>query len=197
MLTTTEALDLVLAAMPELPVESVAVSDSTGRTLRQTVIAERDQPPFDRVMMDGIAIAHADYAQGQRSFPVQATQMAGQPALQLDAGHCIEIMTGAALPAGADCIVPVERLEIVDGAAELEDDYAVQERQFIHPQASDYADGDELLGPGKRIAAMDIAVFASAGLADDLISSTTSSRLVIAILRPSNRCAFSSAFRNS
>ena len=152
--------------MPAWPAESADLATATGRTLRQLVVAERDQPPFDRVMMDGIAIAHAAYAEGQRSFPVQATQMAGEPPCRLESGCCIEIMTGAPLPDGADCIVPVERISVTDGIATLEDDYAVEMRQFIHPRASDYAAGAELLRPGRRISPMDVAVIASAGLAE-------------------------------
>ena len=178
MLTTAEALEKILAAMPEFPAEPVETTRATGRVLRQTVVAERDQPPFDRVMMDGIAIAFADYRQGSRAFPIQGQQMAGEPAGQLDSGQCLEIMTGAALPAGADCIVPVERITVADGVATLEEDYEPQERQFIHPRASDYAEGDELLRPGKRITPLDIAVIASAGLAQVDVSASPAVRVI-------------------
>jgi molybdopterin molybdotransferase len=164
-LTTAEALAKILAAMPDLPTDVTDLDIVAGRVLRQPVVAERDQPPFDRVMMDGIAIAHADYAKGQSSFPIQATQMAGQVANRLEPGHCIEIMTGATLPDRADSIVPVERIEVVGGKAVLEDGYVVEERQFIHPRGSDYAEGAELLAPGRRISPLDVAVIASAGLA--------------------------------
>ena len=166
MLTTAEASAKILAAMPQWPAETTALGDAAGQILRQTVVAERDQPPFDRVTMDGIAIAHADYAKDQRSFPIQATQMAGEPAGRLDAGYCIEIMTGASLPDGADCIVPVERIRTADGVATLEDGYVAEQRQFIHARASDYALGDDLLHPGRRISPLDVAVIASAGLAE-------------------------------
>jgi molybdopterin molybdotransferase len=152
--------------MPAWPAEATALDAAPGRTLRQTVVAERDQPPFDRVIMDGIAVAHTDYAKGQRSFAIQAAQLAGQPATRLEPGCCIEIMTGATLPDGADCIVPVERIEVADGEARLEDGYAIEQRQFIHPRASDYAAGAELLAPGRRISPLDVAVIASAGLAE-------------------------------
>jgi molybdopterin molybdotransferase len=165
-LTTAEASSRILAAMPRWPAKTVALADATGRVLRQAVVAERDQPPFDRVTMDGIAIAHADYAKDQRSFPVQSTQMAGEPASRLDAGSCIEIMTGASLPDGADCIVPVERIRVADGVATLEDGYAAEQRQFIHARASDYAQGDQLLTAGRRFSPLDVAVIASAGLAE-------------------------------
>ena len=166
MLTAAEALAKVLAAIPVWPAEVSDIATAPGKILRQTIVAERDQPPFDRVMMDGIAVAHADYAKGQRSFPVQATQMAGEPAKRLEPGCCIEIMTGATLPDGADSIVPVERVEVVGGKAVLEDGYAIEERQFVHPRASDYAEGTELLAPGRRISPMDMAVIASAGQAE-------------------------------
>ena len=170
MLTTAEALEKVLAAMPELAAEAADVSAATGRILRQTVVAERDQPPFDRVMMDGIAIAHADLEAGTTSFPVQCTQMAGEPATQLETGKAIEIMTGASLPVGADCIVPVERITVDGGVAVLEDGYVAELRQFIHPRASDHARGSELLAPGKRISPLDIAVITSAGLTEVAVS---------------------------
>ena len=166
MLTPAEALVRILEAMPAWPAEATELDAATGRALRQSVVAERDQPPFDRVMMDGIAVAHADYAKGQRSFAIQTAQMAGHPASRLDPGCCIEIMTGATLPDGADCIVPVERIEVADGEARLEEGYAIEEGQFIHPRASDYAAGAELLAPGRRVSPMDVAVIASAGLAE-------------------------------
>ena len=165
MLTAAEALDRILAAMPELPAQTVELTAAAGRVLRQAVTAERDQPPFDRVMMDGIAISHAVFASGQRRFEIQCTQMAGDAAAELSPGRCIEIMTGASLPANADCIVPVERIAVKDGVATLEDDYEPRARQFIHARASDHAAGSQLLAPGKRIAPADVAVIASAGLA--------------------------------
>jgi molybdopterin molybdotransferase len=177
-LTTAEALENVLAAMPDFPAAPADVHHVTGRILRQTVVAERDQPPFDRVMMDGIAIAYADFASGARSFPVQGTQMAGEPATRLEPGRCIEIMTGAALPEGADCIVPVERIEIADGVAAFEADYEPEQHQFIHPRASDHAADAELLVPGKRITPMDVAVIASAGLTSVSVSRSPIIRII-------------------
>lgn len=178
MLTTTEAKDKVLAAMPELEAEPVGLAEAVGRTLRQTVVAERDQPPFDRVMMDGIAIAHGDVAAGTRAFPLQATQAAGDPALALETGQAIEIMTGASLPLNADCIIPVERIAISDGVAALEDGYEAKQGQFIHRRGSDHVAGTSLLQPGKRLSPMDIAIIASAGLTEIQASRQPSIRII-------------------
>lgn len=178
MLTTGEASAAILAAMPAARTTKVQLQQACSRVLRQTVIAERDQPPFDRVTMDGIALAHADFEAGKRSFPIQAMQAAGDPALSLDAGHCIEIMTGASLPNGADCIVPVERISVTDGVAEVAGDYAAQKDQFIHPRGSDYARGAQLLTPGTRISPMDIAIIASCGLTEVEVSAAPTIRVI-------------------
>ena len=164
MITSGEARDTILATMPDFDAESISVSASVGRTLRQRVVAERDQPPFDRVMMDGIAISFGDLDSGTRNFQIQSIQAAGDEQLTLEQGNCIEIMTGASLPRGTDCIVPIERIRVDDNVAEVEADYKAKQRQFIHPRGSDHAKGSELLATGKRISPMDIAIINSCGL---------------------------------
>jgi len=67
-LTTIEATHAIKSAMPTFGTESVSYNAAMGRVLHQSVHAERDQPPFDRVMMDGIAIRHADFDAGSVSF---------------------------------------------------------------------------------------------------------------------------------
>lgn len=166
MLTTSAALKAVLAATPTLPSARVPAASATGRVLRQLVRAERDQPPFDRVMMDGIAFAWSDYDGGLRRFPVQALQAAGDEVLTLKPGHCIEIMTGAAMPVNANCIVPVERITVSENVAEIEAGYEVAKARFIHPRGSDYAKGAYMLRPGKRVSPLDIAIIASCGETD-------------------------------
>lgn len=178
MLTTAEAQETILAAMRELPVETVGLDDVNERVLRQIVSAERDQPPFDRVMMDGIALSFAEFADGGREFPVQAMQAAGDEALQLQPGYCIEIMTGASLPQNADCIVPVEQVTTRDGVAVIAEDYDAQPARFIHPRASDHAAGAHLLTPGKRISPMDIAIIASCGLTEVDVSRNPAIRVI-------------------
>jgi molybdopterin molybdotransferase len=147
--------------------ESVDLGRASGRVLRQVITAERDQPPFDRVTMDGIAIRFADYDAGNRHFTIQGTQHAGDPAQTLQGENgCIEIMTGSVLPQGCDCVIPVERLAVAQGVATLERDYTARDRQFIHARGSDHAAGHEVLRPGVVLSPMDIAIIASCGLND-------------------------------
>jgi len=151
--------------MTDFEAEGVALAEASGRILRQTVVAERDQPPFDRVTMDGIAVDYTALAKGKRQFTIQSTQQAGDPVQTLeDQGNCIEIMTGAVMPLKADCVIPVERLNVDEGIAEVEADYDAQQNQFVHRQGSDHVKGTEVLNSGRVISPMDIAIVASCGL---------------------------------
>ena len=172
MLSTEEALRCVLAHSGERDVELVPLSEATGRFLQQPIVAERDQPPFDRVTMDGIAFRMDDLDAATRRLPIQGTQLAGDAVIELAAGHCIEIMTGAALPAGANAVVPIERITIDDKHATVQSEYDIQAMRFIHPRASDYAAGEHLLQPGRRISPLDIAVIASSGVASVSVSTS-------------------------
>jgi molybdopterin molybdotransferase len=163
--TPAEAEALVREHVRALPIESRPLAALAGAVLAQSVRAERDQPPFDRVTMDGIALASRAWRDGTRSFRITGMQAAGMPPLELSApDHCFEAMTGAVLPHGCDCVVPVERLEIHDGVATIADDVAVEPFLNVHTRGLDCREGDMLLATGTRIGAPELAVLASAGL---------------------------------
>lgn len=179
MLTTTEAAEAIAASMPAFAVETVSLSAATHRVLRQAVCAERDLPPFDRVTMDGIAIHHASFASGNRCFEIQSRQHAGDPQQTLnDADACIEIMTGAVLPRNSDCIIPIERIRMAKQIAEIEPGYAANRHQFIHVQGSDHRRNHRILHAGQRIEPLDIAVIASCGLDQLLVSKQPRIRVI-------------------
>jgi molybdopterin molybdotransferase len=155
-----------------LPIESLPVGQCAGAVLRENVYAERDQPPFDRVTMDGVALASSAVARGRRRFRVQATQAAGDVPVSLASGeNCIEVMTGAVLPAGCDAVVPVEALRSADGQVELADGVAPVPWGNVHRRASDRSQGALLLAAGCVLRAPEIAVAASAGMARVRVSS--------------------------
>jgi len=164
-LTPAEAEGLIARNLPSLPIESLPVGHCAGAVLRENVYAERDQPPFDRVAMDGIAVSSTSAIAGAR-LRIQATQAAGDPPLTLsDSTDCIEIMTGAMLPAGCDAVVPVERISVHDGVAQLAADVSVTAGQNIHARASDQRQGALLLESGMKLEAPDVATAAGAGMA--------------------------------
>jgi molybdopterin molybdotransferase len=171
MTEVADAESLIRARMPRWPAETVRLDKAVGRVLADTIRAERDEPPFDRATMDGIAIAHADWASGTRRFRVLGVQAAGAPPLALARpGDCVRIMTGAACPPGADTIVPVERLEIQGTEATINAS-EISARQFIHVRGSDGRRGAALLAPGMRLGPAEIAVLAGAGRAEVSVAS--------------------------
>ena len=183
MLTTDEATRAITDAMPAFDAEKVPTLLAAGRVLRQTIAAERDQPPFDRVTMDGVALAFDAIERGLRRFEIEATQHAGDPVGTLgDASRCIEVMTGTVLPAGCDCVIPIERIRIHERTAELEADYRPERRQFIHARGSDHRRATELLSPGIVVSPMDVAIIASCGLEQVAVSR----RPVIRVLSTGN-----------
>jgi molybdopterin molybdotransferase len=137
-----------------------------GAVLREDVHAERDQPPFDRVAMDGIAIASASWRAGRREFRIAGTQAAGAPPRPLaDPAACLEAMTGAMLPPGTDAVIPVELLQVADGVARVVGDVAPEPGLNVHRRGSDARDGDLVLAAGTPLRAPEVAILASAGRA--------------------------------
>jgi len=163
---------LIASHLACLPIESLPLAQCAGAVLRENVYAERDQPPFDRVTMDGVAVASSAAAQGLRRFRLQATQAAGDAPLALSSsGHCIEVMTGAVLPAGCDSVVPVEETRQADGLVELSEAARAAPWACVARRGSDRAQGALLLPAGSVLHAPEVAVAASAGMARIRVSS--------------------------
>jgi molybdopterin molybdotransferase len=165
LLDPAQAEAIVRERVTRLPVESRPLASLAGAVLAQPVTTERDQPPFDRVTMDGIAFSSRSWRDGTRTFRVTGTQAAGDPALALEQpAGCIEVMTGAILPIGCDCVVPIERLTVVDGRAKVDDDVPVAPQLNVHTRGLDARAGETLLERGTRLTAPGLAVLASCGL---------------------------------
>jgi molybdopterin molybdotransferase len=172
MLTPTQAETLIQQHLVCLPIESLPLAQCMGAVLRENIYAERDQPPFDRVTMDGIAIDSAMCRDGVRSFLVEGVQAAGDSQARLARPQgCIEVMTGSVLPHGCDAVVPFEQVELGAGRAELHSPEAVAPGQNIHKRGSDSKQGDLLLELGTVLRAPEIAVAASAGMSRVRVSS--------------------------
>ena len=112
LISIAEARERVLANVQPLAAEDVPLEDALGRVLAEDVRATCDLPPFDSSAMDGYAVV----AGAAGELPVVGESRAGTPAAAtLESGQAMRISTGAAVPAGADAVVPVERVEVLDG----------------------------------------------------------------------------------
>lgn len=163
MITVEEAEELILSNAGDYGAEIVLFEESLGRVLAETIKADRDLPPFNRVSMDGIAIKYADFEQGITTFIIKATQAAGDTPVNVEqAGECVEIMTGAALPESLDTVIRYEDLDLNDGKASLQVS-EIKKRQNIHIRGADRRQGDVVLRPGRVITPAIISMVASVG----------------------------------
>ncbi len=119
MISVDEARAIVRARASPLPgAERLPLSRAVGRVLLGPVLADRDDPPFERSMMDGYALRSADTKGAPCALRVTGAVAAGDARLPtVGPGEAVWINTGAPLPPGADAVVPVEmtrgRVEIL------------------------------------------------------------------------------------
>jgi len=160
-----EALSILEAHKGNFPIEERNLEDCVGAYLAEDLIADRDFPPFDRVTMDGIAIAYDAYENGQRNFQIEATAAAGTPQQQLkSADHCIEVMTGAIMPEGVDTVIRYEDLHMTTSNATIQLE-TLKHKQNVHFKGIDIAAGSTIVTKGKRISSAEINIAAAVGKA--------------------------------
>lgn len=161
MLTVSEVWQKLDALASPLPVERVPLSEAAGRVLREAILADEDQPPFDRSAIDGYVMPLATPAgAGLRlvgDIPV------GHPAPTAPGpGECLKLYTGSAVPTGAVGLVMREDMVVGLPAAEVSPRVAPAET-LIRRRASQAKAGDRLLPAGIRLSPGALALLASVG----------------------------------
>jgi molybdopterin molybdotransferase len=163
MIKVEEAEKIILSQARDFGSESVPFEISLGRILAEDLIADRDQPPFNRATLDGIALDFKSFEKGVRSFKIIATQAAGDEPIEIsNEQECIEIMTGGALPGTADIIVGYEDISIQDGIASLTA-ITVNKGQGVHARGRDRKENDIVAAAGQPITPVLINMAASIG----------------------------------
>jgi molybdopterin molybdotransferase len=162
-----DALAKVLAFSPALGNEDVALPDALGRVLRESLLADRDQPAFHRSAMDGFALRSADFKAGA-TFLVTGVVAAGQAGWEsfADQQGILRIATGAPLPSTFDVVIPIEKANVSKSGSNESVTFmteSVKPWQHIHKQATDAEKGQILIPAGTRIAPQHIGIAASAG----------------------------------
>lgn len=164
----SEALAIIqrVAAARRLPAQRMPLARAHGHVLATDVVAGIAQPPFDNSAMDGFALRHADLAaEGDTSLHLVGEQFAGRAlALEVGAGQCVRITTGAPLPAGADTVVMKENAR-VDGDRVVVL-VAPSSGQHVRLAGEDTHAGDRLLAAGTALTPARVALAASQGMAE-------------------------------
>ena len=161
-----KALEMVLAhaaglAMPAT--EGLPLLASEDRVLAKDVVADRDQPPFDRSTRDGFAVRAVDFGDGPLKIAGQIRAGEQWQGHALEPGTAIGIMTGAPIPDGADAVVMVEYVERSDGAIRAAGGRTIRSAENIVRRGSEAGAGQVVLPVGTLIGGAEIALAAACG----------------------------------
>lgn len=154
------------ALKPVRTVEHVAVRGALGRVLAEPVRATFDVPPHSNSARDGFALRDADVAaEGDTRLTLIGASFAGHPFEgTVGAGQAVRIMTGAAMPDGADTVAMQEHAE-VDGDVLRVMPGGARKSHIRHP-GEDLRRGDQVLAAGRQLTPADLGVIASLGIAE-------------------------------
>jgi molybdopterin molybdotransferase len=161
-LSVESARDRMLSAVRPLGSEAVPLAAALQRTLADSLLATRSQPPFRSSAMDGYAVRSSD-------VPLKRLQVVGEAAAgraypgMLEQGQAVRIFTGAPVPLGAGTVIPQERVRR-EGLEILIDEAAPPGRN-IREIAVDFSAGSPLIQAGAVLHAGHVALVAAAGLA--------------------------------
>jgi molybdopterin molybdotransferase len=165
LLSVDAAQQIVLDRAKRLDAERVPIERAAGRVLAEPASALVDLPPFASSAMDGFAVRAQDMAAQPARLRVVAHVAAGAPVDRaLGSGDAIAISTGAAVPAGADAVVPLEAVEEHD--EEIAVATLVAKGSNIRERASDVSAGETILEPGRRLGPAQVAALAAAGVSE-------------------------------
>ncbi|MBZ5660597.1 MAG: molybdopterin molybdotransferase MoeA [Acidobacteriia bacterium] len=142
--------------------ETIEIEQAFGRILAAQVNADRDYPPFDRSVRDGFAVRSADaLAPGARLDCIGELRAGGSFAGVVGPGQCIEIMTGAGVPEGADAVIMIEHIHRDGRTITL--DRAVKPGDHIVPRGNEARAGSLLVPVKTRMGYAEMALAAQAG----------------------------------
>ncbi|HTE00271.1 MAG TPA: molybdopterin molybdotransferase MoeA [Mucilaginibacter sp.] len=169
MITVEQAEQLIQAQAKDFGSESVPFESALDRALAEDIKADRDLPPFNRVTMDGIAVSYKSIEQGITAFKIKATQAAGDTPVEIQKDNeCIEIMTGAALPASVDTVIRYEDVDIQNGMATIHS-VNINKGQSLHLKGADKKKGEIVANAGQLITPAIISLVASVGKIELLV----------------------------
>ena len=147
---------------PEM--RSKPVNDALGDVLAKEIRSDRDYPPFDRSTRDGYAVRAKEAAVGANLRCVGEIKAGDTVREPLAPGVCVQIMTGAAVPPGADAVVMIEFTE--RNGDEVAFYRATSPGQNFVQKGSEARRGDLALNSGLRLGYAELAVAAQVGAAE-------------------------------
>jgi molybdopterin molybdotransferase len=161
LLTVAQAIVIIDAIAITSHIERKSLNQAAGLLLADDILADRDDPPFDKSLMDGYAVRAGDSTTLRIVGDIPAGTLAKRG---IEPGEAMSIMTGAPIPPGADAIIPIEQTSRTGDSVLLKS--TASPGQSISCRGSDCAAGDIVLRKGTPLGPAQIAVAASVGAAD-------------------------------
>ncbi|MCK4789271.1 MAG: molybdopterin molybdotransferase MoeA [Desulfobacteraceae bacterium] len=159
-------MQIVLNEAFSIGVEKVGMIGSLNRVLAEEVVSDVHMPPFNKSAMDGFACSREDL---RKELEIIETVAAGElPQRSVGPGQCTRIMTGARVPEGADCVIKVEETETRPNGKIVF--MAEKSKHNIAFEGEDVKIGDVVIEKGTRIRPQHIAIMASVGQTNPLVS---------------------------
>ena len=166
MLTFEDALEKLLACVPEARVVRVPLKEAWGRVLVSSIVADLDLPPFDKSFVDGYALRSKDVEAAPVKLQVIGTVAAGsQSQPSVTAGQAVQIMTGAAVPPGTDAVQMVEKTRRVASEV-VEILEPIGKGKNMGPKGSEVGEGTVVLASGTVVGPTEMGVLATFGHKD-------------------------------
>jgi molybdopterin molybdotransferase len=159
MLSPEQALQQVIEVARPLPPIKVPIDEAVGQVLAVQVRATENMPPFPSSSMDGYAVVASDTSLEREVLGEQDAGHVGAPRVR--PGTAIRIMTGAAVPEGADTVIPVELA--TEAGNRVRFDRLLPKGANVRPVGQDLAQGDLVLKPGMALGAAEIGLLATMG----------------------------------
>lgn len=168
MMNVEEAWSLICQRAAPLPSELRRLEDAVGTVLAEPVSAPTDLPPFDNSAMDGYALQAAETQGAGAQHPVTLAVVGevaagGWQDTLIQPGTAVKIMTGAAVPPGADAVLMLEAGRLRQGAVEIRE--PVAPGTHIRQRGEDVRRGARLLEAGTRLTVQRIGLLAGSGIA--------------------------------
>jgi molybdopterin molybdotransferase len=162
MISPLEAIELLKNITIPFRTEKMPLAKTLGMNIAEKIVADRDFPPFDRVMMDGIAVKDITAP----TWKIEGILFAGEPVKAIKkTDGALEIMTGATAPRGTEAIIKIEDLKIEKKIASYIGKTPLEKGQFIHLQGADAPAGSVLVKKRTKIGPVEIAIAATVGKA--------------------------------
>jgi molybdopterin molybdotransferase len=154
-----EILEIISSLPPDFKTEEIELNDAFNRILQEDIIADADMPPFHKSAMDGFACHFDDIS---NDLEVLETIQAGMIATKtVGENQCSKIMTGAAVPAGCDCVFKIEESENT-GKNQVRCTNPSTHKNICY-KGEDYKTGELLIKKGTIINVSQMAVMAGVG----------------------------------